>query len=216
MCEKFENVVNKDLLEYIKDNVFPVYNLNGKSHDLNHIKYVLKRAFEISIPYEKELNYDMLYTAVSFHDIGDHIDRANHEKVSAKWMFEDKNLEKFFSEEQRVVIKEAIEDHRSSSKNTPRNLYGKILASADKSTDINMFFKRSYEYGLEHYKDLNQEQQLQRVYEHAVNKFGKEGYAVTKYYVEDKKYAEYLKELQYLIDNKQEFFDKCKKVLNIK
>ena len=42
------------------------------------------------------VNLDILYTAVAYHDIGDHIDRENHEKVSAKIMGEDKNLNRFF------------------------------------------------------------------------------------------------------------------------
>jgi len=212
----YDEVVTKELLEYIQNEVFPVYNLNGKSHDINHIKYVLDRGYEISKPYSNELNYDMLYTVVSYHDIGDHIDREHHELVSANIMYEDENLKRFFSEEQRQIIKEAIEDHRASNPNVPRNLYGKILASADKNIYIDQFFKRSYEYGLEHYKELTTEEQLQRIYEHAEKKFGKNGYAISKYYVEDKKYFDYLKELQNLIDNKEEFFKKCKEVLNLR
>ena len=212
----YDEIVTKELLEYIENNVFPVYKLNGKSHDLKHIKYVLSRAYEISKPYKSELNYDMLYTAVSFHDIGDHVDREHHEIVSANWMYNDKNLKKFFSQEQLHIIKEAIEDHRASKEKEPRNIYGKILASADKNIDIDTYFERAYEYGLEHYKNLNTEQQLQRIYEHTIKKFGKNGYAVKKYYVEDDKYFKYLNELQKLINNKEEFFEKCKKVLNLK
>ena len=79
-----ENLINNELLKYIKENVFKVYDLNGKSHDINHIKYVLQRAFEISKQYEG-LDYNMLFTAVSYHDIGDHIDRKTHEIISASW-----------------------------------------------------------------------------------------------------------------------------------
>lgn len=208
-----EDLVNKKLKEYIQNNIFKIYDLNGEAHGINHIKYVLQRAFEISKPYEAEIDYDMLYAAVSYHDIGDHIDRANHEKISAKWMMEDKMLEEFFSKEQRIIIKEAIEDHRSSNKEMPRNLYGKILISADKNTDINTYIKRAYAYGIEHYKDITLEEQLERVYEHAQNKFGKNGYAVNKYYVKDEKYAKYLEELQELLEDKEVFFKKCREVI---
>lgn len=208
-----EDLVNHKLKEYIQNNIFKIYDLNGEAHGINHIKYVLDRAFEISKPYEAEIDYNMLYTAVSYHDIGDHIDRENHEKVSAKWMMEDKKLEDFFSEEQRIIIKEAIEDHRASSKQIPRNLYGKILTSADKNVDVNMFIKRAYAYGIEHYKDLTKEEQIERVYEHAQNKFGKNGYAVNKYYVKDEKYAKYLEELQALLENKEEFYKKCREII---
>lgn len=208
-----EDLVNQRLKEYIQNNIFKIYDLNGEAHGINHIKYVLDRAFEISKPYEAEIDYNMLYTAVSYHDIGDHIDRENHEKISAKWMMDDKNLEEFFSREQRIIIKEAIEDHRASSKQIPRNLYGKILTSADKNTDVNMFIKRAYAYGVEHYKDLTKEEQLKCVYEHAQDKFGKNGYAVNKYYVEDEKYAKYLEELQALLENKEEFYKKCREII---
>ena len=211
----YKELVTKELLEYIKNNIFQVYDLNGKSHDINHIKYVLKRAYEISMPYKDELNYDMLYTAVAYHDIGDHIDRANHEKVSADWMANDEKLKEFFSPEQIEIIKQAIEDHRSSKEGEPRNIYGKILTSADKNIDVDTFFIRTYEYGVEHYKELDTQGQLERAYEHAVKKYGKQGYAVHKYYVRDEKYFEYLKELQSLIDNKEEFYKRAKKVLKI-
>ena len=209
----YEEVVTKELMEYIENNIFPIYDLNGKSHDINHIKYVIERAYEISKPYEKDLNYDMLYTAVCYHDIGDHIDRANHETVSAKWMMDDEKLKDFFSEPQRNTIKEAIEDHRSSKNGEPRNIYGKILASADKNIDVNSFLIRSYEYGLEHYKGLDFESQLARIYDHAKDKYGKSGYAISKYYVKDEKYFKYLDELQELIDNKEKFFERCRKVI---
>lgn len=208
-----ENLVNKQLKEYIKENIFKIYDLNGDSHNINHIKYVLERAFELSKPYEKDIDYNMLYTAVTYHDIGDHIDRATHEKISAKWMMDDENLNRFFNNEQKVIIKEAIEDHRASGKNVPRSIYGKILASADRNIDINMFFQRSCAFGLEHYKELSLEEQIDRAYEHAIKKFGKNGYAVNKFFVQDDKYSKYLIELQDLIENKDEFYKRCNSVL---
>ena len=42
-----------------------------------------KSATEISELYPG-LNYNILYTAVTFHDIGDHIDRKNHEIIFCK------------------------------------------------------------------------------------------------------------------------------------
>lgn len=208
-----ENLVNKQLKEYIQDNIFKIYDLNRDSHNINHIKYVLERAFELSKPFEKDIDYNMLYTAVTYHDIGDHIDRATHEKISAKWMMDDENLNRFFNNEQKVIIKEAIEDHRASGKNVPRSIYGKILASADRNIDIDAFFQRSCAFGLEHYKELSLEEQIDRAYEHAIKKFGKNGYAVNKFFVQDDKYSKYLIELQDLIENKDEFYKRCNSVL---
>ena len=207
-----ENLINSELLKYIKEDIFKVYDLNGVAHNIDHIKYVLERAFEISKQYDG-LDYNILFTAVSYHDIGDHIDRKTHEIISANWMWNDENLDKFFNKEQKKTIKEAIEDHRASNKNVPRNIYGKILASADKNVDVNIFLERTLAFGLEHYKELSIPQQIDRAYEHASDKYGKNGYAVDKFYVKDDKYSIYLNELQNLIENKSEFYKKAENIL---
>lgn len=199
--------INKELKKYIEEIVFPKYSLNGKSHGLEHIKDVIKRAIEIAKKYK--VDYNILYTAVAYHDIGDHIDRDNHEIISAQMMYEDKALDKYFAEKEKKVIKEAIEDHRASSGREPRSIYGKILTSADKNTDVNDFFERSIAYGLEHYKGLNKKQQIERAYEHAIEKFGINGYATRVQYVENKAYDNYLVELRKLIYKKEEFNKKA-------
>lgn len=147
----------------------------------------------------------MLYTAVAYHDIGDHIDRENHEKVSAQIFDKDKNIDKFFFKTEKQQIKEAIEDHRASKTGEPRNIYGKILASADKTITIEIFFRRTYEYGEEHYGNIGKEEHIKKAWEHAITKFGKEGYAAKKDYIENAYREKALKELQDLIDNKEEF-----------
>ena len=152
------------------------------------------------------VNLDMLYTAVAYHYIGDHIDRENHEKVSAKIMEEDKNLNRFFNITELQLIKEAIEDHRASKTGEPRNIYGKILASADKTVTIEIFFRRTFKYGEEHYGDIGKEEHIQRAWEHAVTKFGKEGYAAKKDYIENEYREKELKKLQELIEAKERFF----------
>lgn len=206
-----KDLVNKKLIDYVENEIFKVYELNGEAHGINHVKTVLERAFEIAKLYN-DIDYNILYTAVSYHDIGDHIDRATHEIISAKWMMNDEVLNEFFDTDEKIIIKEAIEDHRSSGKNEPRSIYGKILASADKNTDVYEFLERTLKFGKEHYKELNMQMQIERAYEHAVNKFGKQGYAIHKYYVKDEKYENYLKELQKLIDNKAEFYKLAEKI----
>lgn len=205
------NVSNfTELQNYIENNVFPQYELNGKSHGVNHIKEVISRAMKIAKGYD--VNYNILYTAAAYHDIGDHINREHHEIVSAKIMYEDKNLEKFFEKSQIETIKEAIEDHRASLKTEPRNIYGKILSSADKNTEIDKYFERAIQFGLERYNDLTEEEQLDKVYEHAIKKFGKDGYATKNIYIPNNDYEEYLKKLQKLIYNKDEFYKKARTI----
>lgn len=206
-----EKLVNKELVNYIENNIKKIYKLNGESHGIEHVETVLNRAYEISKEFEN-LNYNILYTAVIYHDIGDHIDRENHEIVSAQIMEKDVNLDKFFTSEEKQIIKEAIEDHRSSKGKIPRNIYGKILASADKNVDINLYFKRSMMYTMERFPDYTKQEVIEKSYEHAIKKFGRTGYAVGMYFVKDRKYEEYLEKLWDLIDNKDKFFETAGKV----
>ncbi len=41
-------------------------------------------------------------------------------------MYNDINLNKFFSNENLIIMKEAIEDHRASLDREPRSIYGKL------------------------------------------------------------------------------------------
>ena len=145
----------------------------------------------------------MIYTIAAYHDIGHHIDAKNHEVVSAKIMMEDKKLKEFFNEEELKIIKEAVEDHRASLKREPRSIYGKVVSSADRETDIKETLKRAYLYTKKHYSDMTNKQVIENVYEHLKDKYGEKGYA--NFFLEDEKYEKYLKELRKLLNNKEEF-----------
>ena len=205
------NKVNNELKQYIEGKILPEYELNDGGHNSEHVKYVIKRAFELADGYE--INYDILYTCVCFHDVACHIDRDRHEVLSAERAYEDEYLNGFFSIMEMKTIRETIEDHRASLEYIPRNIYGKILASADKNTNVTTFLERTLAFGFEHYKDFTYKEQIDRAYDHAEKKFGKNGYAVNKYYVKDDKYEKYLKELQDLIENKEEFYKKAENIL---
>ncbi len=99
------------------------------------------------------------------------------------------------------IIKEAIEDHRASLEYIPRNIYGKILSSSDRKVDVKEYLIASLSYGIKKEPNLSKEDQIKRSYDYAQKKFGKEGYAINKFYIEDKKYKEYLEDIQYLLDN---------------
>lgn len=58
------------------------------------------------------------------------------------------------------------------------------------------------------------EEAINQSYNHAIKKFGKNGYATNKFYVEDDKYKKFLNDLQSLIENKEEFYRLAKIVFN--
>ena len=137
----------KKLKKYIEETIFPEYQKNEKAHGIEHIQYVIARSFEIVEENALDVNSNMVYTIAAYHDIGHHINDEKHEEISAKMMYKDKKLSSFFSEEERKIMKEAIEDHRASAKKEPRNIYGKIVSSADRNTTVEQCLERSYVYG---------------------------------------------------------------------
>ena len=69
-------------------------------------------------------------------------------------MYNDLNLRKYLSDKNIEIIKEAIEDHRASSNHIPRSIYGKIVASADRNINVDIYLNRTYNYTKNHNKDL--------------------------------------------------------------
>jgi len=116
------------LLQYIEAEVFPEYAKNDKGHQLDHIQYVIRRSLRFMEQFEN-LNPDMVYTIAAYHDIAHHINKDEHETLSAKALAQDENLNRFFTHEQITVMKEAVEDHRASLEYPPRSDYGRIVSS---------------------------------------------------------------------------------------
>ena len=199
------NKVNNELKQYIEGKILPEYELNDGGHNSEHVKYVLKRAFELADGYE--INYDILYTCVCFHDVACHIDRDRHEVLSAERAYEDEYLNGFFSIMEMKTIRETIEDHRASLEYIPRNIYGKILSSADRKVEVKQYLIASISYGKKKNPEIDKNESIESSYKFVIKKFGKNGYAINKSYVEDLKYKKFLEDIQYLIDNKELFIE---------
>lgn len=198
-------MINKELKQYIENNIFPEYNKNEIGHGINHIKYVIDRSFQLVKENNLDVNLDMVYVIASYHDIGHHIDSKRHEIISAEIMSKDKNLEKFFNKEELQIIKEAIEDHRASSDHDPRTIYGKIVSSADRNNTIEDCLERTYTYGKKLNPDATDEELYERSYDVLVNKFGVNGYA--KFYFKDQVYEKFLKDIRELLKDKNKYIN---------
>ena len=168
--------INNKLKEYIENNIFPMYNKNDQGHNLDHIRYVISRSFKFAdtIP---GINYGIVYTVASYHDVGHHVNPKKHELVSAKIVYDDDKLKEFFNDEEIMIIKEAIEDHRASSSHEPRSIYGKIVSSADRNNTVEVCLRRSYSYNKKLHPEYNDEQIFEDCHHHLNSKFGENGYA---------------------------------------
>lgn len=205
-------MLNQKLKDYIEINILPEYTKNDSGHGIEHINYVIDRCFRFAEQFDN-IDLDMLYTIAAFHDIGHHIDKKNHEILSAKIFYDNEDMKQFFNDEQRIIIKEAIEDHRASSGRIPRSNYGKIISSADRSTDVNEFLRRTHAYTLKHTPEATLEQMLIRAYNHTTDKYGDNGYA--KHYVVDDEYNEFRNEISNLLSDRNLFNAEYLKVNNL-
>ena len=88
----------------------------------------------------------------------------------------DARLKKWFSPEQLKIMKEAVEDHRASASRAPRSIYGKIVAEADRDIDSDTVFRRTIQFGLSNYPELDREGHWKRFQEHMQSKYSKDGY----------------------------------------
>lgn len=202
--------IKSELKNYIEQNIFPQYSKNDKGHQIDHINYVIDRCYKLSK--NKNIDFNMLYVIAAYHDIGHYIDAKNHEKVSAKIMYKDSKLKDFFNEEQLIIMKEAIIDHRASLNKNPRSIYGELISSADRNIDINESLKRIYLFSIKHFNNLSLEETLEECYTHTLNKFGSNGYA--NFFLEDKDYESYLIELRNLLKNKNLFIERLKRIIS--
>ena len=203
--------VNNELRKYIEENIFPEYSKNESGHSLSHIKYVIERSFQLVKENNLDVNLDMVYTIAAFHDIGHHIDSKTHEIISADIMYKDDNLKNYFTGEELITIKESIEDHRASSKEDPRSIYGKIVSSADRNNTVEDCLRRTYTYGKKLNPDATDEELFLRAYDVLVNKFGENGYA--KFYFKDSVYEKFLKDLRTLLSNKNNYIQTQKEYI---
>ena len=144
--------VNKDLKKYIEKNIFPKYD-RYYAHGMLHINSVIDNMMLLADYYN--LNKDMAYVIACYHDAGLNIDRKNHEKESGKILENDKELRKYFDDDQIKIMKEAIEDHRGSRKTRPRNFYGECISDSDRDFDINILAKRQINTTLKCYPEVH-------------------------------------------------------------
>lgn len=188
-------MINDNLKNYIKLNILPKYKILDMAHSGNHVQDVIDKSLEIAKDYDVDLN--MVYTIAAFHDIGLIIERERHHIISGEMLVEDNFLKKFFTLEQLLIMKEAVEDHRASSKNSPRSIYGKIVAEADRSDTMETIIERSLLFRAKNSDSF--ESIYPDVYKHIQEKYGENGYL--KVFLETKYIQKMLSDIRALLKN---------------
>jgi uncharacterized protein len=168
------NAPSLDLVEFIETKILPKYAEFDRAHNLEHVTRVIRRSLDLVRTTGADIN--MVYTVAAYHDLGMSGPRAIHHLTGGKILAADNRLKKWFSAEQIKIMKEAIEDHRASASRAPRSLYGKIIAEADRDIDVEVVIRRTIQYGLSNYPELDKEGHWNRFKEHLDSKYSVNGY----------------------------------------
>jgi uncharacterized protein len=199
--------VSLDLMQFIEMNILPRYTEFGRSHGLSHVKRVIDNSLKLAKITGADVN--MVYTIAAYHDIGMSGPRAIHHITGGKILAADQRLKRWFNQEQIRIMREAIEDHRASSSHSPRSIYGRIVAEADRDLEPEEVFRRTILFGLENTPEKDKEEHWKRFDEHMENKYSTHGYITL--WIPNSPNEQYLKTIRSYIQDKtklREIFDR--------
>lgn len=200
--------MNKELKEYIRLQIKPLYKQFDKGHNISHFNFVTSNCVNYGkklISQGFDIDLDIAYVVGAFHDIGIIKGRENHALCSGEFVRNDAVLKKFYNEKTIEMIAQAVEDHSSHLTYEPRNIYGKIVADADRNNSVYLVFSRPIKYGLKNEpKSWTKQQHLERAYKFVQQKFGENGYV--KYWLDINDTKKEQHAVWELLNNKEKCF----------
>lgn len=166
--------IRPEIREYIETEIIPRYDTFDKAHTVAHVRAVI--ADSLSLARICGADVQMAYVIAAYHDTGMVDGRETHHLASGRILMADRRLRQWFTADQLQTMKEAVEDHRASGKTEPRSIYGKIVADADREIDDLQPMRRTIQFGLKHYPELDREASYRRFREHMLEKYARGGY----------------------------------------
>ena len=198
---------------YIHQSILPQYDAFDGGHRRDHAETVISESLKLA----RANNADetMAYVIAAYHDLGLKIDRELHHIHSGEILMADNTLRQFFTPEQLLTMRDAVEDHRASSKNPPRTIYGDIVAEADRQIDPLTVIHRTMAYSRKMLPEADFETLYQRSLAHLHEKYAEGGYM--KLWLHSERNVQGLAALRSLIHDEphlrtlcRDWFDKSK------
>lgn len=193
----------KDLEKYIYEEIVPRYAGFDPAHREDHALTVIDQALKLleTMPEEASegIDHNILLAAAACHDLGLINGRDRHHLDSGEIIRKDARLRQWFSEQEIETIAQAAEDHRASGKSAPRSIYGMLVAEADRVIDGETIIRRTIQFGLNNYPELDRQGHIERAVSHLHEKYGRGGYL--KLWIPWSDNAARLAELQDLIED---------------
>lgn len=188
-------MIRAEIIEYVEREIIPRYDSFDLAHRRDHVLTVIEQSMAIAEHYD--VDREMAYVIAAYHDTGLCRGREHHHTESRNIILADHNLKQWFTQEQIVIMGDAAEDHRASSKGEPRTIYGRIVAEADRVIDPETIIRRTIQYTLANYPELGREEGHERMVEHLNEKYNYGGYL--RLWIEHSDNAKRLEELRGLI-----------------
>ena len=162
------------LQEYIEQTILPQYDAFDGGHKRDHAEAVIAESLKLA--QEHNADEQMAYVIAAYHDLGLRFDREKHHIYSGEILMADSTLRQWFTEEQLLTMRDAVEDHRASGKNPPRTIYGAIVAEADRQIIPETVIARTMAHSAKLYPDDDFETLYARSREHLLEKYAEGGY----------------------------------------
>ncbi len=162
------------LEEYIEQTILPQYDAFDGGHRRDHAEMVINESLKLAR--EHGADERMAYTIAAYHDLGLRYDRETHHIHSGKILLADQALRQWFTDEQLLIMRDAVEDHRASAKHPPRTIYGAIVAEADRQIDPVVVVQRTMAYSKKLLPNADFNTLYQRSKEHLLEKYAEGGY----------------------------------------
>lgn len=188
-------MVNAELKAYVEQEIIPRYDGFDAAHQRDHVLTVIDAALRLATYYD--INKDMVYAIAAYHDTGLAFGRDKHHTESKRIIIEDRELRRWFTEEEIATMADAAEDHRASSKGEPRTIYGRIVAEADRIIDSRTIIRRTIQFTLTNHPELDREEGYERMVDHLNSKYNYGGYL--KLWIKESDNAQRLEELRQII-----------------
>ena len=162
------------LKQYIEQEILPQYDAFDGGHKRDHAQMVIDESLKLAR--EHDADEQMAFVIAAYHDLGLRFDRETHHLHSGEILMADQTLRRWFTEEQLQTMREAVEDHRASSKRPPRSMYGAIVAEADRQIKPVLVIHRTMAYSAKLYPDGDFETLYARSKAHLLEKYAEGGY----------------------------------------
>lgn len=203
-------MIAETLQTYVETQILPQYDSFDKGHNRQHIEQVIAESLTLAQSYDVDQN--MVYVIAAYHDIGILQGRELHHVFSGEKLLADTRLHEWFTPDQLLIMRDAIEDHRASGKQAPRTIYGCIVAEADRDIVAAVVLRRTIQFGLKQFPNEPFVFHFKRAVAHLNEKYAEGGYL--KLHLKSAKNERGLAELRTLIADKVALEKVCFAIFN--